>query len=288
MSKTPASDSINSSTETASTVLVEHRDDGAALITLNRPEALNALNAELTIALTDALADAATDPGVRCVALTGAGRAFCAGGDIKSMGERSAQDGAGPDGVYRVEIATEAMRRRQLQISGVLHTMAKPTVALVNGFAIGAGFSIALACDLRVCSEGARFGMAFRNVGLPGDYGGAYFLPRIVGQGIAREIFFTGEIFDAQRARALGLVNQVYPADSFLADALTYAGRLAQGPTKALGRMKANLNRSAEDSTMEEILLREALTTRMSRHDQDHRDAVQAFMDGEKPVFSGR
>ena len=187
-----------------------------------------------------------------------------------------------------MEIAVESLQRRQLRISGALHTMAKPTVALVNGFAVGAGFSIALACDLRLCSENAKFGMAFRNVGLPGDFGGAYFLPRIVGQGLAREIYFTGDIIDAERAKAMGLANQVYPDADFLADALTYAGRLAQGPTKALGRTKANLNRSGEDSTMEEIFMREALSTRMSRDDQDHRDAIQAFIYGDKPVFSGR
>ena len=270
------------------TVLVEHREDGVALLTLNRPESLNALNTDLTVALSKALADAAVDPDVRCVAVTGAGRAFCAGGDVKSMGERSAQDGIGPDGEYRLELGVAAMRRRQLSISGALHTMAKPTVALVNGFAMGAGFSIALACDVRVCAETAKFGMAFRNVGLPGDFGGAYFLPRIVGQGLAREIFFTGDVMDAQRAQAMGLVNQVYPSDDFMVDALTYAGRMAQGPTRALGRMKANLNRSGEDSTMEEILAREALTTRMSRNDADHRDAVQSFINGAKPVFRGR
>ena len=150
------------------------------------------------------------------------------------------------------------MQDRQLETSGLLHTMPKPTVALVNGYAMGAGFSFALACDLRLCSEKAKFGMAFRNVGLPGDFGGAYFLPRVVGQGLAREIYFSGEVIDAQRAHAIGLANRVYPADDFLAEALAYAGRLAQGPTKALGRMKANLNRSGEGAGMEEILMLEA------------------------------
>lgn len=270
------------------TVVIERRDDGVLLLTLNRPESLNALNTELNTSLTNALADAAGDPDVRCVAITGAGRAFCAGGDVKSMRERSTEEGMGPDGEYRMEIAAQSIQRRQLGISGALHTMAKPTVALVNGYAMGAGFSIALACDVRLCSENAKFAMAFRNVGLPGDFGGAYFLPRVVGQGIAREIFFSGEVLDAERAKAVGLANRVYPADDFLADALTYAGRLAQGPTRALGRMKANLNRSGEDSTMEEIFMREAVTTRHSRNDQDHRDAVQAFINGDKPVFGGR
>ena len=264
------------------------KKDGIGWVILNRPEKRNAMSPALHSDMNEALDIMADDDDVKVVVLTGAGRAFCAGGDVKSMGERSAQDGIGPDGEYRLELGTAAMERRQLKISGVLHTMAKPTIALVNGFAMGAGFSIALACDLRVCAEIAKFGMAFRNVGLPGDFGGAYFLPRIVGQGVAREIFFTGDVFDAERAKAIGVVNHVYPADGFLGEALDYAGRLAQGPTKALGRMKANLNRSGEDSTMEEILAREALTTRMSRNDADHHDAVQAFINGGKTAFRGR
>ena len=270
------------------TVLVDRREDGVALVTLNRPESLNAMNTDLSDALRAALADLAGDPAVRCVALTGQGRAFCAGGDVKSMRDRSRQEGIGPDGEYHTDVAIRAMQDRQLETSGLLHTMPKPTVALVNGYAMGAGFSFALACDLRLCSEKAKFGMAFRNVGLPGDFGGAYFLPRVVGQGLAREIYFTGEVIDAERAQAIGLVNRVYPADDFLPQALDYAGRLAQGPTKALGRMKANLNRSGEGAGMEEVLMSEAINTRMSRQDQDHTGAVEAFIRGDKPVFRGR
>ncbi|PZC49593.1 MAG: 2-(1,2-epoxy-1,2-dihydrophenyl) acetyl-CoA isomerase [Chloroflexi bacterium] len=270
------------------TVLLDQRSDGVLLVTLNRPESLNAINTELSTALRETLAAAAQDPDVRCVALTGAGRAFCAGGDVKSMRERSYQEGLGSDGEYHTEIAIAAMEARQTGVSGILHTMPKPTVALVNGFAMGAGFAIALACDLRLCSEKAKFGMAFRNVGLPGDFGGSYFLPRIVGQGVAREIFFSGEPITMDRAEALGLANRVYTADDFLPQALEYVSRLGQGPTKALGRMKANLNRSGEDSTMEEILTSEAVMTRMSRDDADHTGAVQAFIQGDKPVFSGR
>ena len=193
------------------TVLVDRREDGVALVTLNRPESLNAMNTDLSDALRATLAELAADPAVRCVALTGQGRAFCAGGDVKSMRDRTTQEGIGPDGEYHADVAIRAMQDRQLETSGLLHTMPKPTVALVNGYAMGAGFSFALACDLRLCSERAKFGMAFRNVGLPGDFGGAYFLPRVVGQGLAREIYFTGELIDAERAQAIGLVNRVYP-----------------------------------------------------------------------------
>ncbi|MXY79776.1 MAG: enoyl-CoA hydratase [Chloroflexi bacterium] len=226
------------------TVLVERRDDGVALVTLNRPESLNAMNTDLSDALRAALAELAEDAAVRCVALTGQGRAFSAGGDVKSMRERSRQEGIGPDGEYHADVAIRTMQARQLETSGLLHTMPKPTVALVNGYAIGAGFCFALACDVRLCSEKAKFGMAFRNVGLP--------------------------------------------ADDFLAEGLAYAGRLAQGPTKALGRMKANLNRSAEGAGLEEVLMSEAINTRMSRDDHDHAGAVEAFIRGDKPVFSGR
>ena len=270
------------------TVLVDRRDDGVALVTLNRPESLNAMNTDLSNALRAALGELAEDAAVRCVALTGQGRAFSAGGDVKSMRERSRQEGIGPDGEYHADVAIRTMQARQIETSGLLHTMPKPTVALVNGYAIGAGFCFALACDVRLCSEKAKFGMAFRNVGLPGDFGGSYFLPRVVGQGLAREIFFGGEVIDAERAHAIGLANRVYPADDFLAEGLAYAGRLAQGPTKALGRMKANLNRSGEGAGLEEVLMSEAINTRMSRDDRDHAGAVEAFIRGDKPVFSGR
>ncbi len=285
---TAAADGVPAEAGASETVLIDRRSDGVALVTLNRPESLNALNYAIGHALIAALADLGADAAVRCVALTGAGRAFCAGGDVKSMRERSRAEGTGADGVFRIERAAAGMQRRQLGASGALHRMAKPTVALVNGHAVGAGMSLALACDLRLCSEKAKFAMAFRNVGLSGDYGGTYFLPRIVGEGLAREIFFTGATIEAERAREIGLANQVYAHDDFMTQALDFCSRLAQGPTLALGRMKGNLNRSSAAATMEEVFELEAFNTRFSGADADHRDAVQAFNEGQKPVFRGR
>ncbi|MEE9278174.1 MAG: enoyl-CoA hydratase [Dehalococcoidia bacterium] len=272
----------------AETILLDKRSDGIALITLNRPDSLNALNGELSRELSEALADCDGDPAVRCIALTGAGRAFCAGGDVKSMRERTLQEGAGPDGTFRLENAVNGLKQRQWQISGVLHTMSKPTVAIVNGFAVGAGMSIALACDLRVCSDRARFGTAFRGVGLSGDYGGSYFLPRLIGAGLARELYFTGEVIDAERARELGIANRVVPHDDLMEEALTFCATLAGGPTRALGRMKANLNLSEQGATLEDVLAQEALTMRFSGQDDDHRNAAHAFVEKRQPVFEGR
>ena len=217
------------------TVLIDKRDDGVALITLNRPDSMNAMGEDMLPRLSAALIDCADDPAVRCVAVTGAGRAFCAGGDVKGMNQRRENNDERANPGASFEEATQNLYRNQLGVASGLHTMAKPTVALVNGVAVGAGQSVALACDLRIASERARFGTAFRNVGLSGDYGGAYFLQRLVGPGVARELYFTGEIIDAERALALGFVNRVVPHDALLAEGLAFCSELAQGPTSVFG-----------------------------------------------------
>jgi len=211
-----------------SDVLLERRD-GVALITLNRPETLNAMGGDLVPRFAEALAEVEADPAVRCVAITGAGRAFCAGGDIRAMQERNDRIAAaaaseGPAAVIaELDRLVAELRRRHDEVSLRLHTMPKPVVALVNGPAVGAGFSIALACDIRLASDRARFGAAFRNVGLPGDFGGSYFLQRLCGAGIARELYFTAEIIDAARALELRIVNRVIPHDELLRRASTSA-----------------------------------------------------------------
>jgi 2-(1,2-epoxy-1,2-dihydrophenyl)acetyl-CoA isomerase len=167
-----------------------------------------------------------------------------------------------------------------------LHTMAKPTVALVNGVAVGAGFSVALACDIRIASERARFGTAFRNVGLSGDFGGSYLLPRIIGSGRAREMYFTAEIIDAQKALELGIANRVVPHDELLTSGLEFCAKLASGPTATYGRMKRNLN-LAETSTLDELLDQEALLMRISGLSADSREAVRAFVEKREPQFIG-
>ncbi|HYM16463.1 MAG TPA: enoyl-CoA hydratase [Dehalococcoidia bacterium] len=275
-----------------SDVLIEKRDDGVALITLNRPESLNAMGGQLMPLLAEHLADCATDRNVRAVVLTGAGRAFCAGGDVKGMAAgRDAILNGGGEGAARSPAATfargiEMLRESQRRTSGVLHTMPKPTIAMVNGHAVGAGLSLALACDLRIASDRAKLGTIFRNVGFSGDFGGSYFLPRLVGNGKARELYFSGEVLDAEEAYRIGMVNRVVAHDELAAETLAFAARLAAGPTLAYGRMKENLNR-AESCDMLTALDAEALNMQLSSTTNDHREAAKAFVEKRQPSFTG-
>ena len=269
------------------TVLVDRRDDGVALLTLNRPDSLNALGEDMLPRLASTLAECADDPQVRCIAITGAGRAFCAGGDVKRMDQRRATNEAVANPVGTVEAAARKLYESQMSVSEVLHTMPKPTVALVNGHAVGAGQSIALACDMRIASERARFGTAFRNVGLSGDYGGSYFLQRLVGPGKARELYFSAQILSAEEAQTLGMVNRVVAHEELLSEGLALCAELASGPTSAMGRMKSNLT-LGETGTLADVLRQEAQNMVMSRFDADHSEAVSAFIEKRPPSFEGR
>jgi 2-(1,2-epoxy-1,2-dihydrophenyl)acetyl-CoA isomerase len=274
-----------------SDVLLEKRDDGVALITLNRPESLNAMGGELVPLLGRYLEECDRERSVRCVALTGAGRGFCAGGDVKGMQSRN--DGiAQPEGgqpkntITVLESLTRGLRESHNETTLKLHTMGKPTVALVNGVAVGAGLGLALGCDVRICSDRARFGTAFKNIGLSGDFGSSYLLPRLIGMGRAREMYFTAEIIDAPRALELGIANQVVPHDDLLPAGLAFAAKIAAGPTATYARMKQNLN-FAETSTLQELLDQEALLMRMSGLSNDSREAVRAFIEKREPQFTG-
>jgi 2-(1,2-epoxy-1,2-dihydrophenyl)acetyl-CoA isomerase len=275
----------------AEDVLIDKRDDGIAMITLNRPDSLNAMGGMLMPMLADYLSDCAGDRAVRCVVLTGAGRAFCAGGDVKGMAagrDAVAGDTNGQQHSPGSALAAgvEGLRRSQRETSYMLHTMAKPTIAMVNGHAVGAGLSLALACDLRVASDRAKFGTAFRNVGFSGDFGGSYFLQRLVGMGKARELYMTGEILPADQAERIGMVNRVVAHDDLEAETLKLATHLASGPTLAYGRMKENLNR-AETSDLTTLLDQEALNMRLSGMTNDHREAARAFVEKRQPTFTG-
>jgi 2-(1,2-epoxy-1,2-dihydrophenyl)acetyl-CoA isomerase len=270
-------------------VLFEKRNDGVAVITLNRPESLNAMGGMLMPMLADYLVQCETDREVRCIALTGAGRAFCAGGDVKNMGTRNSASEtaeASSNQVTALEAAVKELRQMHNQTSLKLHTIGKPTVALVNGHAVGAGLSLALACDIRIASDKAKFGTAFKNVGLSGDFGGTYFLQRLVGAGKARELYFTAEILDAQRALELGIANRVVPQDQLMEEGLAFCSKLAQGPTASYGRIKENLN-AAETRSLQEVLDLEALNMRVSGYSQDSREAVRAFIEKREPRFVG-
>ena len=258
--------------------LLESVTDRVATLTLNRPDRLNALSGPMLDGLLEALPRLAADPEVAVVILTGAGRGFCAGGDVKSMAEGSSQLGA--------DDAAQRLRGR-MEVSRLLHEIGKPTIAMVNGPAAGAGLALALACDLRVAAESARFITAFVKVGFSGDFGGCYFLSKLVGTGKARELYYTGDPVNAAEALALGIVSQVAP-DSELAQAtMTLALRLARGPGVALGLMKKNFN-AAECGSLAELLDLEALHQVTTAKTEDHQEAARAFVEKRPPLFKGR
>ncbi|HEY7870031.1 MAG TPA: enoyl-CoA hydratase-related protein, partial [Methylomirabilota bacterium] len=219
-------------------------------------------------------------PAVGVVVVTGAGRGFCAGGDVKAMaeGREFAETG--------LEEKAHALRSK-MEVSRFLHEMPKPTVAMVRGAAAGAGLSIALACDLRVAGESAKFATAFARVGYSGDFGGSWFLTRLVGTAKARELYYTAQIIDARAAQALGLVNRVVP-DAELEDAtMTLARQLASGPRVALRYMKRNMN-AAESASLKDMLDLEAWHHTRTGMTEDHREAARAFVEKREPQFKGR
>lgn len=258
--------------------LIEDISQGVATLTFNRPERLNALSVPMFEKLLEALPRLARDPAVGVIVMTGAGRAFCAGGDVKRMAE-----GAAEPPVHEAI----AVLREKMEVSRLLHEIAKPTIAMVNGAAAGAGLSIALACDLRFAGQSARFVTAFANVGFSGDFGGSYFLSKLVGTGKARELYYTAEPLDAAQALALGIVNRVVPDAELAETTAAFARKLAQGPRIALGMMKENFN-AAENGSLAELLDREARGQVLTGRTQDHKEAARAFVEKRKPVFTGR
>src|SRR3990172_8061427 len=251
--------------------LFEVREGGIGWITLNRPESLNAMGGELMPLLGKYLAKCSADHSIRCVVLTGAGRAFCAGGDVKGMAARTEQtagsgqqtaDGRRSEAWY-LATGVQGLREGQRATSYMLHTMPKPTIAMVNGHAVGAGLSLALACDLRIASDRAKLGTVFRNVGFSGDFGGSWFLPRLVGIEMARKLYFTGEILAAEDAHRIGMVSKVVPHDQLEAETMALASHFAAGPSLAYARMKENLIRSATSDLMS-LLDQEALNMTLS------------------------
>ena len=258
--------------------LLETVTDRVATLTLNRPDRLNALSTPILDGLLEALPRLAADAQVAVVVLTGAGRGFCAGGDVKSMAEGSSQLG--------LEDAVQRLRSR-MEASRLLHEIRKPTIAMVNGPAAGAGLAMALACDLRIAGESARFITAFAKVGFSGDFGGSYFLSKLVGTGRARELYYTGESIDARQALALGIVNQVVPDSDLAETTMALAKRLARGPSVALGLMKQNFN-AAETGTLAELLDLEALHQVTTAKTEDHIEAARAFVEKRPPAFKGR
>jgi 2-(1,2-epoxy-1,2-dihydrophenyl)acetyl-CoA isomerase len=270
----------------SNTVLLE-RDAGIATVTLNRPEKMNALDVELMTELTRVLEEVATDTSVRCVVFTGAGeRAFSAGGDINAMGGQGLFASATPGKKEPWETAAMHLRR-SMEASAWLHEMGKPTVAAINGAVAGASLAMALACDLRIAADHAVFTTAFAKIGYSGDYGGAWYLTKIVGTAKARELYFLSERIDAQEAARLGLVNWVVPREKFRAEVRALAERLAAGPPLAYRYMKRNLNLAL---TLHERELLDLESEAMMRTGatEDFRNAAAAFLAKKTPTFEGR
>ena len=264
--------------DTGTAELLGRIEDRVAVLTLNRPEARNALTMEMKRALAACLPALGADPDVGCVLLTGAGGAFCAGGDTKMM----ARDG---------KLPSPEERKRQLrwehQIPLALHQLEKPTLAALAGPAAGAGFALALACDLRIAAEGAFVTTSYARLGLSGDYGSSWFLTHLVGPARAREILFTAERLDAQRCERLGLVNRVVADAELEKAALGWAKQIAAGPPIALRYMKDNLNRALTES-LQSVLDVEADRMVQGAQTEDYLEAVAAFAEKRAPQFKGK
>ncbi len=257
--------------------VLEHLHDGVTTLTLNRPERLNALSPEMLVQLRDALYRIDADRAVGAVILTGAGRGFCAGGDVKRMASGAIAHDA-PD--------AEAVLRGKMEVVRQLHALSKPTIAMVNGPAAAAGLALALACDLRIAGTSARFTTAFAKVGLPGDFGGSFFLSQLLGPAKARELYFTADTIDTREALALGLLNRLVSDTDLAAATIAMARQLADGPTLAFAQMKRNLN-AAQGAALAAVLDLEAQQQVAASRTADHREAAQAFVDKRAPVFKG-
>ncbi|MEN9628349.1 MAG: hypothetical protein RJA10_1576 [Pseudomonadota bacterium] len=272
-----------SSIDTGTPDLLATLDDGVLTLTLNRPEARNAMSRAMNTALQQQLAAAEFDPAVKCIVLTGAGKGFCAGGDVKGM----AAAGDGTVGAMTIDEAIHRQRVNQRATAGKLFKMPKPTMAALPGAAAGAGLSLALACDLRIMASTAIMTTAFARVGFSGDYGGTYFLTQLVGSAKARELYFLSERVSADEALRLGLCNWVCAPEDLATKTKEIASRLAHGPTVAYRYMKENLNR-AMAGEVDDCLDLEATHHIHCGQTEDHREATKAFVDKREPVFKGR
>ena len=253
--------------------------EGVATITLNRPQAMNSLDVATKVALWDAVTTAAGDPAVRCVVITGTGRAFCVGQDLKEHAE-ILRDGS-PDTLFRT------VPDHYNPTVTAIATMTKPVIAAVNGVAAGAGASLAFACDLRVLGHGGGFNLAFSGVALSCDTGSSWTLPRLVGPTKALELFYFPRTISSEEALDLGLATKVVPADALAEEVRQMARRLARGPTVAFGAIRRCVGYSAGHD-LESSLAFEAEMMSLTGATQDHRNAVDSFVAKTKPVFEGR
>jgi 2-(1,2-epoxy-1,2-dihydrophenyl)acetyl-CoA isomerase len=260
--------------------LLRTTEDGVMKLTLNRPEAFNALSKEIFDGLQSALEAAALDPNIGCVVVRGAGdKAFCAGGDVKSMA-------AGRNLEWTIEQKTADLRSK-MRIAELLHEMPKPTIAMVNGVAAGAGLSIALACDMRFVGKSARMTSAFGKIGTSGDFGSHYFLHKLVGTAKARELYFTSEVLGIAAIEKLGLANRVCDDAVLEAETMAFAKKLAAGPRLGWFHAKRNM-KAAEDGSLSDALDLEASGMVLTMQTADHKEAAKAFAEKRTVAFKGR
>lgn len=261
---------------TDETIRVE-RDGHLGWIRLHRPERLNAFAGDMRDRLDEALKELDADRTIRCVAITGAGRAFSTGGDVATMAEL-AEDGD--------QARFEELVRTGMRIIRRINEMDKPVIAAVNGVAAGAGASLALACDIRIASRNASIGLTFTRIGLHPDWGGAYFLPRLLGSALAAELVFTGGMINARRAERLGLVNKVVAAEELEATVQGLAGQIAGGPPEVIADAKRTLRRSLA-ADLNEILELEAAAQMRAFQSPAFREGLRAFLEKRAPRFNG-
>ena len=267
--------------DTGTSDLLSVLEDGVLTLTLNRAEARNAMSEAMNQALAEQLASAELDPAIKCVVLTGAGKGFCSGGDVKAMSNRGAR------GSITVDQAIHRQRVNQRETVGRLFKMPKPTLAALPGAAAGAGLALALACDLRIMATTAFMTTAFARVGYSGDFGGTYFLTQLVGSAKARELYYLSDRVSAEEALRLGLANWICAPDELTARTREIARRLASGPSVAFRYMKENLNR-AMGGEVDDCLDLEVTHHTHCSLTEDHREAVKAFVEKREPVFHGR
>lgn len=253
-------------------------NENIAKIVLNRPEAMNALSTDLAMELIEVFQDLATKDNIRAVILTATGKAFSAGGDVKQMATV-----LGDDAPAKFRLALDIYHKLIL----LMRQLSKPIIAAINGVAAGAGFNLALACDVRIAAESAKFSQAFIRIGLIPDFGGTFFLPRIVGSAKAMELMMTGELIDAEKANQLGIVNLVVKNNELDETANFFAQQASSLPTSAIGRLKKLLDSSFTSSLTEQLEL-EAQMQMEASATEDFREGVKAFVEKRQPKFTGK
>jgi len=260
--------------------LLVEKSNGILKLIMNRPERRNAMSDEMLNDMLNELNKASFDNSIRVIVLTGAGNAFCAGGDVKDMAEKK------DSGDKTTQQKTSDLRR-VMETSRLLHEITTPTIAVIPGPAAGAGFSLAMACDMRIACESSKFTTAFAKVGFPGDFGGSYFLTQMIGTAKARELYYLAELMTAQKAYEIGIINKVVADNEFEDEAKKIINHVASGPSIAYRYMKTNMN-VAELGDLNQSLDSEAMHQTLCRFTEDHQNATKAFIEKKQPIFKGK